>query len=197
LLELPQEYWRPKTLFEIANGVGTPLYLDVATKNHTFGHYARILVDMDLSKRNFDEILVEREGFSFYVDIAYEWLPAYCHNCATIGHVIGQCKWLHNNQKASREVAKKQKTVNKTSEKLQDKEKGKTSSSNDAQPIVMQSTGCSKIVVDEDPLLSDMIRSKEMGATIHVKDVINLVEKTVTRTLPVQFVQVGESFSYD
>jgi len=66
--------------------VGTPLDLDVATKNHTFGHYARILVDIDLSKRIFDEILVEREGFSFYVDIAYEWLPDYCHNCATIGH---------------------------------------------------------------------------------------------------------------
>ena len=53
LLDLPQEYWRPKTLFEIANGVGTPLDLDVATKNRTFGHYARILVDIDLSKRNF------------------------------------------------------------------------------------------------------------------------------------------------
>lgn len=126
--------------------------------------------------------MVEREGFSFYVDIVYEWLSAYCHNCATIGHAIGQFKWLHNNQKASREVAKKQKVVNKTSEKLQDIEKGKTSSSNDAQqPIVLQSTGCSKIVVDEDPLLSNMIMSKEI----------------VTGTLSMQLVQVGDSLAYD
>jgi len=37
---------------------GTPLEVDIATKNHTFGHYARILVDIDLSKRIFDEIMV-------------------------------------------------------------------------------------------------------------------------------------------
>ncbi|MCI15801.1 defensin-like protein, partial [Trifolium medium] len=45
-----QEYWRPRTLFEIAGGVGTPLTLDAATKNRSFGHYARILVDVDLPK---------------------------------------------------------------------------------------------------------------------------------------------------
>jgi hypothetical protein len=50
LMELPQEYWRRRTLFEIASAVGTPLTLDAATENRTFGHYARILVDMDLSR---------------------------------------------------------------------------------------------------------------------------------------------------
>ncbi|MCI33137.1 NBS resistance protein, partial [Trifolium medium] len=60
IYELPQEYWRPRTLFEIAGGVGTPLMLDEATKNRSFGHYARVLVDIDLSKRVFEAILVER-----------------------------------------------------------------------------------------------------------------------------------------
>ena len=108
-------------MFEFANGVGTPLELDVVTKNHIFGHYAMILVDIDLSKRNFYEITVEREGFSFYVEITYEWLPTYCQNYATIDHTIGQCKWLHNNQNAYKEVAKTQKVENKTLEKLLDK----------------------------------------------------------------------------
>jgi len=96
-------------LFEITNGVGTPIALDNVTKNRTFGYYARILVDLDLSKRIFNEIMVEREGFSFYVEIQYERLHDYCNNCATIDHSIGQCKWLHNNYNASKEVAKKQK----------------------------------------------------------------------------------------
>jgi hypothetical protein len=44
-------------LFEIANGVGTPLMLDDTTKRTTFGHYAKVLVDIDLSKRIYDEIM--------------------------------------------------------------------------------------------------------------------------------------------
>jgi len=41
------------------------------TCNSAFGHYARILVDIDLSKRVYDEILVEREGFAFNVELKY------------------------------------------------------------------------------------------------------------------------------
>jgi hypothetical protein len=52
-MELPQEYWRQRTLFEIASAIGTPLSLDEATKTCAFGHYARILVDMDLSRHIF------------------------------------------------------------------------------------------------------------------------------------------------
>jgi hypothetical protein len=50
---LPQEYWRHQTLFEIASSIGTPLSLDESMKKRTFGHNARILVDMDLSGRIF------------------------------------------------------------------------------------------------------------------------------------------------
>jgi hypothetical protein len=59
LIELPQEYWRERTLKEIASAVGTPIDLDGPTHSRAFGHYARILVEIDLSKRAFDEILVE------------------------------------------------------------------------------------------------------------------------------------------
>jgi hypothetical protein len=75
LMELPQEYWRQRTLFEIASAIGTPLSLDESTINRTFGHYARVLVDMDLSRLVFDEVMVEREGFTFKIQVVYEWLP--------------------------------------------------------------------------------------------------------------------------
>jgi hypothetical protein len=91
---------------------------------------------------------------------------------------------------------------------LQDKEKGKgkTSSSNDPQPTSQNEVAQTvsppvlqplPMVVDEDPLLSDMIRSKEIEDTIQVVDVINLVEETVIGTLPVQLVQVGDSLAHD
>jgi len=49
LPELPQEYWMERTLWEIASSVGTPLVIDNATSKRIFGHYARLLVDMDFS----------------------------------------------------------------------------------------------------------------------------------------------------
>lgn len=48
LFHLPQEYWFPQTLLEIANGVGTPLLIDEATKKRDFGHCACILVVIDV-----------------------------------------------------------------------------------------------------------------------------------------------------
>jgi len=95
LVELPQEYWRERTLKEIASAVGTPIDIDGPTRNRTFGHYARILVDIDLLKKACDEILVEREDYAFKVEVQYERRPLFCHHCYSIGHNITTCRWLH------------------------------------------------------------------------------------------------------
>jgi len=94
-VELPQEYWHERTLKEIASAIGTPIDIDGPTRNRTFRHYARILVDIDLSKRIYDEILVEREGFAFKVEVQYERRPLFCHHCHSIGHNVASCRWLH------------------------------------------------------------------------------------------------------
>lgn len=51
-----------------------------------FGHYACISVDIDLSKKVFDEILVEREGFAFKVEVQYEQRPFFF---VTIAMLLG------------------------------------------------------------------------------------------------------------
>lgn len=51
---------------EIASVIGTPIDLDARpTRNRAYGHDTMILVDIDLFKRAFDEILLEREGYAF------------------------------------------------------------------------------------------------------------------------------------
>jgi hypothetical protein len=75
--------------------VGTPLALDESTKHRSFGHYARVLVDIDLSRRIFDEITVERDGYQFKLGVVYERLPEFCNHCNIIGHNFATCKWLH------------------------------------------------------------------------------------------------------
>lgn len=91
IIGLPQEYWRPRILFAISRGIGIPLSHDDATINKYLGHYARVLVDIDLAKPLQDQILVEREGYTFLVGIDYEKLPQFCSSCAIIGHTISNC----------------------------------------------------------------------------------------------------------
>jgi hypothetical protein len=99
LMELPQEYWRRRTLFEIVSAIGMPLSLDETTQHRAFGHYARILVDVDLSRRLFDEIVVEHEGYTFKLAVVYERLPSFCSHCQVIGHMIASCNWIHSQKK--------------------------------------------------------------------------------------------------
>jgi len=74
------------------SGVGSPICTDVATSKpmieRTFGQFARVLVDIDLSQTLRHRLLVERTGFAFYVDLEYENFPDYCSYCKTIGHHI-------------------------------------------------------------------------------------------------------------
>jgi hypothetical protein len=84
-----------RTLCEIAGAIGTPLVIDNTTKNRVFGHYARLLVDMDLSRNIFHEIMVEKEGYAFPAEVVYEWLPEFCTHCKSIGHSVITCSWLH------------------------------------------------------------------------------------------------------
>jgi len=95
LMALPQEYWMEQTLREIASAVGMPLLLDNATLKRLFEHYARILVDIDFSKRIFHEIIVEKEGASYPVEVVYERIPDFCSHCQTLGHDVPNCRWLY------------------------------------------------------------------------------------------------------
>lgn len=74
-MELPHEYWGERTLLEIAGGIGTPLTIDTDTQNRVFGHYARVLVDIDFSRCILDGIMVDRDDFAFKLEVVYEWLP--------------------------------------------------------------------------------------------------------------------------
>jgi len=87
-MHLPHEYWREKTLFEIASGIGTPLTIDDATRARLFGLYTRVLVDVDMSGQLFDSVIVEREGYAFYVYVPYERQPPFCSHCKFLAHTI-------------------------------------------------------------------------------------------------------------
>jgi len=69
---------------------GTPSTLDVATQNRVLRHFVQILVDV--SKNIFDENMVEREWYAFYVDVTYEWILDFCFHDGMIGHYVTNCQ---------------------------------------------------------------------------------------------------------
>ncbi|KAK2441919.1 hypothetical protein QL285_013152 [Trifolium repens] len=93
---LAQEYWHKTILFTIAGSLGTPICMDATTAKpmheRTFGQYACILVDIDISQPLRYKVMVERKGFAFYVDLDYEHVPEYCSHCRNIGHHVDNCK---------------------------------------------------------------------------------------------------------
>lgn len=96
---LAQEYWRPRILFAIAGSVGTPICTDSASSKpmieRSFGQFARVLVDMDISQTLRYKVLVERKDYAFFVELDYENMPDFCTNCRKIGHCIDVCKFLN------------------------------------------------------------------------------------------------------
>jgi len=95
-MHLSQEYWRKTTLFEIASVIGTPNSIYRATQSRLFGHYALILLDVDLSDTLFESVIVEREGYAFPVAVEYERKPTFCSHCKMIGHSIQQCNHINS-----------------------------------------------------------------------------------------------------
>ncbi|KAI5430833.1 hypothetical protein KIW84_035095 [Lathyrus oleraceus] len=71
--------------------MGVPIAIDEATRSRLFGHYAKLLVNVDLEPDLQKELLVEREGFAFVIQIVYEKIPEFCHSCQVIGHFVHEC----------------------------------------------------------------------------------------------------------
>lgn len=89
-------------MFEIANGIGTPISLDEATRSRSLGHFARTLIEVHLNGRLPNEIMVKRNDFALFVWIKYENLPTYCSYCQMIGHDQANCNHKLGNQKKPR-----------------------------------------------------------------------------------------------
>lgn len=45
------EYWHPKILSDLARGIRVPMRIDHATVYGDFGHFARVLIDIDLANK--------------------------------------------------------------------------------------------------------------------------------------------------
>ncbi|GKV13023.1 hypothetical protein SLEP1_g24101 [Rubroshorea leprosula] len=87
LPNLSADYYDPSTLQKIGNKVGNLLRVDAHTAHHTRGQYARICVQIDLSKPVVKYVRIGRRRQK----VLYEGVNALCFSCGRIGHRNSQC----------------------------------------------------------------------------------------------------------
>ncbi|XP_058726378.1 uncharacterized protein LOC131597718 [Vicia villosa] len=90
--------------------------------DRTFGHFVRVLVDLDLSQELRYKVLVERKGFAFFVDLDYENMPEFYNSCKIVGHNVGTCRRRYPNENQTKKDVEKKNDVR---ESLKGSEKGK------------------------------------------------------------------------
>ncbi|KAJ8767096.1 hypothetical protein K2173_012687 [Erythroxylum novogranatense] len=86
-LELPIARYHPRILAALVNIVGTLVKIDEATLMIHRGKYARIAVEVDMSKPLRSTVDLDGE----MLRVAYEGLPTMCFTCGMVGHADVAC----------------------------------------------------------------------------------------------------------
>ncbi|KAK3222027.1 hypothetical protein Dsin_009052 [Dipteronia sinensis] len=91
---LSWEYLHPKIISDLTRGIGVPLRLDRATIEGDFGHFAPVLVDIDVSIMPPSSLLLEMDdSHSSFISVEYENLLTFCSTCSSIDHFPSTCRW--------------------------------------------------------------------------------------------------------
>nr|XP_009768740.1 PREDICTED: uncharacterized protein LOC104219715 [Nicotiana sylvestris] len=79
LPKLPLNYWRKQALNKIGSGLGKPLYVDACTTVAERVSYARVLIEMDVTRPLSEKIkLYDHRGKVNEQIVQLDWKPQYC-----------------------------------------------------------------------------------------------------------------------
>ncbi|CAN1786181.1 hypothetical protein LINPERHAP1_LOCUS17144, partial [Linum perenne] len=87
LPKLPIHYFNPTTVERIVNHIGRTIKLDLATAEGAWARYARVCVEVDLSKPLLGKYMVDDR----IMYIEYEILDKICYSCGMYGHKLDSC----------------------------------------------------------------------------------------------------------
>lgn len=77
--------WHLSIILGIAKAAGNPVRIDERFLAGDYGHYVRVLVEVDLSLPIQEQVMIERTGHFRFLSLFYEWLQPYCSHCNVIG----------------------------------------------------------------------------------------------------------------
>lgn len=80
-------YWHPQILSDLARDIGVPLRFDYNTISGEFGHFARVLVDVDHGNSVPNFLVLNRSNGCIKMYLSYENLPEFCSVYSSVGHI--------------------------------------------------------------------------------------------------------------
>ncbi|PKU72822.1 hypothetical protein MA16_Dca020262 [Dendrobium catenatum] len=96
---LKLHFFNPKVLHALGLIFGRLLQTDQATVARTRPSVARIVVEVDISKKYPKEIWVGSKAFGYIQKVEFEKIPEFCQHCKIHGHSVSDCFKLHPNLK--------------------------------------------------------------------------------------------------
>ncbi|CAH9139079.1 unnamed protein product [Cuscuta epithymum] len=160
LPNLPMQLWNEEAMSEVASMIGTPLTTDRITQERANHNFARVLVEVDVSKPpplSFPIRLPSQKVFN--QQVVYETFPNFCFHCKKYGHHPFICKELaekelkeKNGKETNMDVAiikvAGQDAVKETVEKRMEIEEDKLPNAQLAAEKILEETGNSMLVTD-------------------------------------------------
>ncbi|XP_019230577.1 PREDICTED: uncharacterized protein LOC109211493 [Nicotiana attenuata] len=108
---LPMNCWGSKSLSRIASVLGTPVFADECTTKQSRISYARMLVEINVSRPLPNEItVIDPKGKYFQQQVTYDWKPNFCGVYQVVGHKCRE-KDVDDGQKEVQHRRKRNKTV--------------------------------------------------------------------------------------
>ncbi|PKU63149.1 hypothetical protein MA16_Dca022817 [Dendrobium catenatum] len=95
-------FFNSHILFGLASVFGRPLQTDQATASLSRPSVARVLVELDVTKKHPQEIWLGSEMNGYFQKVEIENLHVFCSRCKMHGHAIKECFRLHPNLRKER-----------------------------------------------------------------------------------------------
>ncbi|XP_042023099.1 uncharacterized protein LOC121770435 [Salvia splendens] len=83
----------PIHLFEVSTlyAIGNPIQLDHDTTSRKRLYFARICVEIDISKPHTEEVVLDILGKETILKVKWDKIPSYCRECKHVGHSSRNC----------------------------------------------------------------------------------------------------------
>ncbi|XP_042045665.1 uncharacterized protein LOC121791916 [Salvia splendens] len=91
LIGLPIHLFDQAALFAIGKLLGTPIQVDRATANKARLSFARLCIEIDITKPPPEEIILDICGRELVQQVKWDKIPSYCHECKHVGHTGEVC----------------------------------------------------------------------------------------------------------
>ncbi|CAN1801921.1 hypothetical protein LINPERHAP1_LOCUS23160, partial [Linum perenne] len=114
LPQLPIHFFNTTTVTRIGNHIGRTIRLDLATAEGARARYARVCVEVDVSKLLLGKYMIGDRVFH----VVYESLENLCHACRTYGHKADACP---ASASKTEETPTKQDPTNTSNKKTEEK----------------------------------------------------------------------------